>query len=135
VVTVRFMAGIEMPDELKPVLAAYVAAPATACVAWIVIRPDGSGIIQLGLTGILFMMVLMQVVLIPQYASLPFSLTFWIFTFPVSTSTNYGIRWLGTLGVPGSDLISWTLLSLATAFVLGIGIRTLVHGSSANRRR
>jgi tellurite resistance protein len=134
-VTVRFMAGIEMPDDLKPVLAGYLAAPATALVAWIVIRPEGSGIIQLGLTGILFMMILMQVVLIPQYASLPFSLTFWIFTFPVSTSANYGIRWLGTLGVAGSELASWALVGLATAFVLGIGIRTLVHGSPAKRRR
>lgn len=81
------------------------------------------------------MMILMQVVLIPQYASLPFSLTFWIFTFPVSTSANYGIRWLGTLGVAGSELISWALLGLATAFVLGIGIRTLVQGAPAKRRR
>lgn len=134
VVTVRFMAGIEMPDDLKPVLAGYLAAPATACVAWIVIRPEGSGIIQLGLAGILLMMILMQVVLLPQYAGLPFSLTFWIFTFPVSTSANYGIRWLGTLGVTGSELISWALLGLATAFVLGIAIRTLVHGSPAKRR-
>ena len=99
--------GIEMPDDLKPVLAGYLAAPATACVAWIVIRPEGSGIIQTGLTGILLMMILMQVVLIPQYASLPFSLTFWIFTFPVSTSANYGIRWLKTVDVAGSELISW----------------------------
>jgi len=135
VVTVRFMAGIEMPDELKPVLAAYVAAPATACVAWIVIRPEGSGIIQTGLTGILLVMILMQAALIPQYASLPFSLTFWIFTFPVSTSANYGIRWLKTVDVAGSELISWALLGLATAFVLGTGIRTLIHGSPAKKER
>ncbi|MGF6832387.1 tellurite resistance protein [Paenarthrobacter sp. TE4293] len=124
VVTLRLMTGGALPPAAKTGLSAYLAAPATANIAWMVSHPGPLGTVQLGLTGVLVMMALMQVMLLPQYRKLPFSPAFWVFTFPVGATTNYAIRWLATTGVPGREIYSWAILGLATAFTLAIAART-----------
>jgi tellurite resistance protein len=80
--------------------------------------------VQLGLTGVLVIMALMQVMLLPEYRKLPFTHMFWVFTFPVGATTNYAIRWLATTDLPGREIYGWTILGLATAFTLVIAART-----------
>jgi tellurite resistance protein len=87
-------------------------------------HPGPTGTVQLGLTGVLAIMALLQVMLLPQYRQLPFSPAFWVFTFPVGATTNYAIRWLATTSIPGREIYAWTLLGLATAFTLTIATRT-----------
>jgi tellurite resistance protein len=69
-------------------------------------------------------MILMQVMLLPEYHKLPFTQMFWVFTFPVATTANYSIRWLATTDLPGREIYAWTILGLATAFTLAIAART-----------
>jgi tellurite resistance protein len=124
VVTVRLMTGGALAPAAKTGLSAYLAAPATANIAWMVSHPGPAGTVQLGLTGVLAMMALMQVMLLPQYRKLPFSPAFWVFTFPVGATTNYAIRWLTATSLPGREIYAWTILGLATAFTLAIAART-----------
>lgn len=123
-VTVRLMTGGELPPAATIGLSAYLATPATANIAWMVLHPGPVGAIQLGLTGVLLIMVLMQVMLLPVYRKLPFTQMFWVFTFPVGTTTSYAIRWLATTDLPGREFYAWIILSLATAFTLAIAART-----------
>jgi tellurite resistance protein TehA-like permease len=92
VVTVRLMTGAEVPPAAKTGLTAYLAAPATANIAWMLSHPGPVGAVQLGLTGVLVIMALKQVMLLPEYRKLPFTPMFWVFTFPVGATTNYPIR-------------------------------------------
>src|SRR6478735_89125 len=128
VVTVRLMTGGALAPAAKTGLSAYLAAPATANIAWIVSHPGPVGTVQLGLTGVLAIMALLQVMLLPEYSRLPFSPAFWVFTFPVGATTTYAIRWLATTNLPGWEIYSWTTLGLATAFTVAIAARTATTG-------
>ena len=128
VVTVRLMTGGALAPAAKTGLSAYLAAPATANIAWIVSHPGPVGTVQLGLTGVLAIMALMQVMLLPEYSRLPFSPAFWVFTFPVGATTNYAIRWLATTNLPGWEIYSWATLGLATAFTVAIAAGTARTG-------
>ncbi|MET1156559.1 TDT family transporter [Arthrobacter sp.] len=130
VVTVRLMTGGALAPTAKPGLSAYLAAPATANIAWMVSHPGPVGTVQLGLTGVLAIMTLLQVMLLPQYRKLPFSPAFWVFTFPVGATTNYAVRWLAATSLPGREIYAWTILGLATAFTLAIAARTATTGSA-----
>lgn len=125
VVTVRLMTGGPLPVSAVPALSAYLAAPATASVAWHVSHPGGAGSLQLGLAGVLVMMLLMQVLLIGVYRELPFSTLFWVFTFPVATTSNYAVRWFTSSAVPGREIYAWAVLALSSVFVLVIAARTV----------
>lgn len=88
VVTVRLMTAGELPPAARTGLSANAAAPVTASVAWIVSHLAPMGALQLGLTGVLVIMPLMQLLLIGEYRKLAFSPLFWVFTFPVATTAN-----------------------------------------------
>src|SRR6476661_6702323 len=125
VVTVRLMTGGELTAAAKTGLSAYLAAPATANIAWMLSHPGPVGAVQLGLTGVLVIMALTQVMLLPEYRKLPFTQMFWVFTFPVGATANYSIRWLATTDLPGREIYAWTILGLATAFTVVIAARTV----------
>lgn len=125
VVTGRLMTAGPLPAPAVPALSAYLAAPATASVAWQVSHPGGTGIVQLALAGVLLMMLLMQVLLIGTYRALPFSTASWVFTFPVATASNFAVRWLVSSAVAGREIYAWVILALATVFVSAIAFRTL----------
>lgn len=71
------------------------------------------------------MMLLMQVVLLGEYRALPFSSLFWVFTFPVATTSNFAVRWFAASTVPGREIYAWAALTVSTVFVLAIASRTL----------
>jgi tellurite resistance protein len=135
VVTVRLMTAGALPPAAKTGLSAYLAAPATASVAWMVSHPGPMGAPQLGLTGVLTIMLLMQLFLIGEYRKLPFSPLFWVFTFPVATTANYAVRWFAASNLPGREIYSWTILGLATAFVMTIALRSVLTSITANTEK
>lgn len=137
VVTVRLMTAGELPPAARTGLSAYLAAPATASVAWMVSHPGPMGALQLGLTGVLIIMLLMQLLIIGEYRKLAFSPLFWVFTFPVATTANYAVRWFAASNLPGRETYSWTVLALATAFILIIAGRSVaasIAGKSEKRQ-
>jgi tellurite resistance protein len=135
VVTVRLMTAGALPPGIKVGLSAYLAAPATASVAWMVAHPGPMGALQLGLTGVLTIMLLMQLFLIGEYRKIPFSPLFWVFTFPVATTANYAVRWFAASNLPGREIYSWITLALATAFILAIATRSIAAAIAANTEK
>jgi tellurite resistance protein len=126
VVLVRLMTAGPLPPPAVPGFSAFLAAAATANLAWIIAHPGPMGDVQDLLTGVLVMMLLVQLVLIDQYRRLSFSLAFWVFTFPVATTTNYAIRWLSVADPAGRVTWSWLVLGAGTAFIAAVGVRTVV---------
>lgn len=126
VVVVRLMTGGPLPDGAKPSLSAFLAAPATASIAWMIAHPGAMGEVQLALTGVLVVMLLVQVVLLREFRKLSFSLTFWVFTFPIASTAHYAVRWFAASGLPGAAVWAWIALSLSTAFVLALGALTVL---------
>lgn len=125
-VVVRLMNGAELPDAAKPTLSAFLAASATAGVAWIAFAPGDAGGVLLALSGIVVMMLVVQFFLIPYYARLRFGLSFWIFTFPLASSANFVVRLLAQSGPPGWEIAAWVVLATVTVLIGVIGIRSLV---------
>ncbi|MCF4123359.1 hypothetical protein L1785_20540 [Antribacter sp. KLBMP9083] len=86
----RHISGGEVPDSATPTLAAFLAAAATASIAWLVAHP-GPGPLddpQSLLTGVLFIMLFVQIALISRYRRMKFGMQYWVFTFPVASTSN-----------------------------------------------
>jgi tellurite resistance protein len=80
---------------------------------------------QYFLTGVLLMMILIQLVLVEEYRKLSFSFSFRLFTFPVGVTGSYSVRWFAASGLQHRDAWAWVGLALASAFVVAISARTV----------
>jgi tellurite resistance protein len=125
VVTTRLMTAGPPSAMVVPGLSAFLVAAGTANVAWIVSHPGPMGEMQYLLTGVLVMMVVIQLALFEAYRKLSFSMAFWIFTFPVAVTANYGVRWFAASGLSHWQVGAWIGLALASAFVAATGLRTI----------
>lgn len=131
VVLIRLMTGSALPDTLKPAMTAFLAAAATSNLAWIVAHPGPIHEVQSILIGMLvFMLAVQAVLVVGTYRSLPFGVSWWTFTFPVASTTNFAIRWAATVQVPGWEAAAWSVLGVASAFVV-----LVAAGSVARRPR
>lgn len=126
IVTARLMTAGPLPPIIVPSLSAFLATAVTVTVAWIVSHPGPTGGPQSLLTGVLLMMVVIQLVFVEEYRKLSFSFSFWIFTFPVAVTANYAIRWFAASGLGHWNAWAWAALVLASAFVVAISARTVV---------
>lgn len=129
IITGRLITGARYPLPLIPTMAVLLAPPATGGVAWFLLSRGLPNPIQDAFAGILLIMLLVQLMLIRQYARVPFSLTYWTFTFPIAASANYIVRWMAVLRFPGWQAISWSLLGIGTAVVLVIAVRSIVFAA------
>ncbi|MEN8584604.1 hypothetical protein ABFP37_18055 [Burkholderia sp. RS01] len=127
-----------MPAPLVPTLAIMIAPPAVASAAWLTIsggRPDH---VFEGLTAMTAFMVLIQVMLLPRYRALPFSLGFWSFTFPVATVAALAITWLHLLQPFAWQAITIAVLGAVTLLVVSIAAKSillLIATARAERRQ
>jgi len=78
--------------------------------------------------------VLMQIMLLPTYARVPFSQSYWTFTFPVTTTTNYCVRRLAAWSIDGVPVAAWAFLGGATVFVVALGVCTVWAKNKGWRR-
>jgi tellurite resistance protein len=127
IVTGRLITGARVSQGLVPSMAVLLAPPATGGIAWFVLSGGLPNPVQDALAGILVIMLLVQLLLIPQYLRVPFSIGYWTFTFPIAATSNYAIRWLTALNFPGCRVIAWAVLGIATAVILTIAVLTVVH--------
>jgi tellurite resistance protein len=128
VVMYSYIAGGGLSGSLTPALTAFLAASATAAIAWIVSHPGPGplGTAQSLLTGVFFIMIFVQIALIGAYRRMRFGMQSWVFTFPVASTANYLIRWLERTDVAGSQVWAWAVLATATGFVGAVGVGTVV---------
>lgn len=122
-----------LPAALTPTCAILLAPPAVAGAAWFTINGQHPDLVSTALLGLLVIMALQQVALIPRYRTLPFSLGFWSFTFPLAAAGSYGVEWLSIADFHNWQYLAWLLVALVTIVVGLIGIRSLVLVTSVRR--
>jgi tellurite resistance protein len=126
-----------IPAPLVPTLAIMIAPPAVAAAAWLTIsggRPDD---VFGGFTALTAFMVLIQVTLLPRYRALPFSLSFWSFTFPAASVAALAITWLRLLHPFAWQAITVGLLAAVTVLVAVVAAKSifLLSANRAARRQ
>jgi tellurite resistance protein len=126
IVMFRLMTGPKLPTAAVPTAAAFLATSASAALAWAIAHPGPVGEPMNFLTGILFTMLLVQAVLILDYRHIPFGLSYWIFAFPIASTSNFLIRWLAASAGPGWQTWAWIVLALGSLFIVTVGIGTLL---------
>jgi tellurite resistance protein len=131
----QLMTGRQIPLAVVPNLSAFLATAATGNVAWFVSHPGPLGEAQYLLTGVLVMMIFVQLAFLVEYHRLSFSMAFWAFTFPVCVTSNYTIRLFGASHLSGRTAVGWTALGLASAFVsvIALGSLQLLRGRLTGR--
>jgi tellurite resistance protein len=121
----RLFAGPPLPDLVKPSLSLLVSPPATAGIAWLLISEGTMGSVGYALLGILFIMLLVQVLFLREYLALSFTPNFWAFTFPIAASTSFVVRWLSSIQFSSWKILCWSATGLATALIVIIALGTL----------
>lgn len=127
-----------MPAPLIPTLAIMIAPPAVASAAWLRISGGQPNHLFEGLSAMTAFMVLIQIMLLPRYRALPFSLGFWSFTFPVASVAALAITWLNQLQPFAWQAITVAVLAAVTALVLAIATKSillLIITTLASRRQ
>jgi tellurite resistance protein len=133
----RLFAGPRLPETLRPSLSLLVSPPATAGLAWLLTSDGEMGSVGYGLLGILFLMLFVQVLFLPDFRFLSFSTNFWAFTFPVAASASFVVRWLSSVQFPYWRVWCWCVAGFATAVIVAIAGATLrdISGKHARASR
>lgn len=124
VITARLITAGPLPPSATPALSVLLAPPATGGIATFAAYPGPVGTIQTTFLGIFLMMLMVQIFLLPRYLRLAFGLGFWNFTFPISASANYVVRWCRATAFAGWQTLAWTALGIASTIVLAITAAT-----------
>ena len=125
-ISLRLAIRPTMPEPLVPTLAIMIAPPAVAATAWLNIsggRPDE---MFEGLTAMTAFMVLVQVMLLPRYRALTFSLGFWSFTFPAASAAALSITWVRLVHPFAWRAITIGLVVAVTVLVAAIAMKSLL---------
>ncbi|WP_162237835.1 MULTISPECIES: TDT family transporter [unclassified Microbacterium] len=120
IVMARLVTGAPLPPASRPALAILVTPPGTASVAWFAATGGSVDVIQEILGGIVLFMFLVQLALLPGYLRAPFTMQYWVFTFPAAVLANDGIRWAFALQFPGWQTAGWIVLGVFTTVILAI---------------
>jgi tellurite resistance protein len=123
----RLFTGDPLPDAIKPSLSVLVSPPATAGLAWFLIKGGRIDPVGYALLAIVFFLLLVQALFFSEYRHLTFTPNFWTFTFPVAASTTLIVRWLSAERFPYWRAWSWTLAGIATAAVLALAAAGLLR--------
>ncbi|WP_210725666.1 transporter [Arthrobacter silvisoli] len=115
-----------MPAPLIPTLAIMIAPPAVAAAAWLRISGGQPNHLFEGLSAMTAFMVLIQIMLLPRYRALPFSLGFWSFTFPVASVAALGITWLRQLEPFAWQAITVAVLAAVTLLIVLIAAKSIL---------
>jgi tellurite resistance protein len=125
----------QAPAGLVPTYAIFSAPPAVAGNAWFAITAIHGGehvdIVQDLLFGVFLLLIAFQVMLVPTYLRLPFTLGFWALTFTTVASGRYGIRLIADTGVAGGAVWEWLVIAVATGIVAAVTAASLPFGVRA----
>lgn len=129
----RLFTGAPLPDAIKPSMSVLVAPPAIAGLSWIALTDERMDSVCFALLGVLLMMVLVQLMFLNVYVRLPFTMSFWAFTFPVAAAANFAMHWLHAERFDLWRAWSWTLVGVATAFALAVAAGSVLAHMRARR--
>lgn len=124
-----------LPPPARPALAVLTIPPATGGIAWTAAHKGAFGPVGYGFAGTLFFTVLLVAFLLPDLRQRAFHPGLWVFSFPVTASTNFTIRLLVATGVRIGPALVWVLLAAATAALVLLSAATAGYALRAARRR
>ncbi|MEV0069243.1 MULTISPECIES: hypothetical protein [unclassified Amycolatopsis] len=106
-----------LPEALRPTTAILLAPPPVAGLAWFTMHGFEVDPIGQAIAGVGVLVLLVQVMLLPRYRKLPFSLGFWSFTFPLAASVSLTEKWLLLLAPVGWRSYTGVLAGAFTVFI------------------
>ncbi|MGD8678154.1 MAG: C4-dicarboxylate ABC transporter, partial [Chromatiales bacterium] len=112
-----------MPENLLPTLFIMVAPPAVGCISYLYLEPDLDNFARFLYYSALFLTMLL-LVQTPRFARLPFSLSWWAYSFPLAAMTVASLMMYEETGNSAFLVISYALLLLVSALILLLLVRT-----------
>ncbi|WP_326834819.1 hypothetical protein VSH64_07800 [Amycolatopsis rhabdoformis] len=125
-----------LPQALLPTTAILLAPPPVAGLAWFTLHGFAADPIGQGIAGVGVLVLLVQLMMVPRYVRVPFSLGFWSFTFPLAASVSLTEKWLQLLAPAGWRIGTAVLAVAFTGFIAVIAafsLRPLVRRLRARR--
>jgi tellurite resistance protein len=121
----RMMTEQRLSDTRFPTLVALMVPPATGSSAWFALNGNRITTVGIGLAAVLAMMALVQVFILPAYLRHPFSISNWVFSFPLSATANAVCHWAIAAPHPLSPLLAWSTLIFGSATVGMLAVLTV----------
>ena len=112
-----------MPENLLPTLFIMVAPPAVGCISYLHLEPDLDNFARFLYYSALFLTMLL-LAQAPRFARLPFSLSWWAYSFPLAAMTVASLMMYEETGSHAFLVISYALLLLVSALILLLLVRT-----------
>jgi tellurite resistance protein len=116
-ITGRLMTEQRLSDARFPTLATLMVPPATASNSWFALNGNRITTLTIGLAAVLAMMALIQVFILPEYVRRPFTISAWVFSFPLASAANTVGHWAIVDPYPVARVLAWSTLAAATATV------------------
>ena len=113
----RLMTEQRLSDVRFPTLAVLMVPPATASTACVGLNDNRITTFRIGLAAVLAMMALIQLFILPDYPRRPFTISCWSFSFPLASAANTVGHWAIAAPNPGSWLLTWLTLIIATTII------------------
>ncbi|MEJ2308957.1 MAG: SLAC1 anion channel family protein [Gammaproteobacteria bacterium] len=112
-----------MPQNLLPTLFIMVAPPAVGCISYLHLMPDLDNFARFLYYTALFLtlLLLMQT---PRFVRLPFSLSWWAYSFPLAAMTVASLMMFEETGNDYFLFISYALLLIVTVVILLLLVNT-----------
>lgn len=115
-----------LPDPLTPTIAIEVAPAAVASLAYFALFGDRVDTVAALLGGYGLLMALAQLRMLPRYARLRFTPSFWAFTFAWAGVATAALHWLGWERPVGQLLWTYLVLAAITTLVAAVAVRTVI---------
>ena len=121
----RLMTEQRLSDARFPTMATLMVPPATAGTAWFALNGNRVTTLGVGLAGVLAMMALIQLFILPDYLRRPFTISNWVFSFPLAATANTVGHWAIAAPYPLARVLAWSTLISATATIGLLAILTV----------
>ena len=112
-----------MPENLLPTLFIMIAPPAVGCISYLHLVPDLDNFARFLYYSALFLTLLL-LVQTPRFARLPFSLSWWAYSFPLAAMTVASLMMYEETSKDYFLVISYALLLILTVVILLLLVRT-----------
>jgi tellurite resistance protein len=130
IVLYRLIFHDPLPPAIAPMLFILIAPPGAGFVAYMQLNGGTLDALAHVLAGAGLFIALLVLRLAGLYLRLPFTLSWWAFTFPSAALATTLIQYQARLGGPVMDWVSVGWLGLATAIIAWVTLRTLVSAAS-----
>lgn len=123
----RLMTERRLSDARFPTLVTLMVPPATASNAAFALNGNEVTTIGTGLAAVLAMMALVQLFILPDYLRRSFTISAWVYSFPLAAASNTMSHWAIAQHQSATQMLAWTSLLIATATIALLAIFTVQY--------